>query len=190
MYRRMLFENAATAIASKLWYLFGYIVHSLRGVKLGPGVKVNPRAAIAKGCFLAETVIGRNVSIGRGSEINGGMIHSAAIGRYCSIAQGVLIGPTEHDYTQFATSNRLVGMTPQPSAPVIEDDVWIGANAVILRGVRISIGAVVAAGAIVTGDVPPYTIVAGIPAKPIKKRFPTEAAEAKAAAKFIGTADL
>ncbi|MDD5303372.1 MAG: CatB-related O-acetyltransferase [Elusimicrobia bacterium] len=181
----MLLDNARTAIGANLWYLLGYIIHSLRGVKLGPGVRVNPRARVAKGCSLTGTVVGRNVSIDAGSEINGGTIQSATIGRYCSIAQGVLIGPTEHDYTQFATSNRLVGPTPQPAAPVIEDDVWIGANAVILRGVRISKGAVVAAGAIVTRDVPPYTIVAGTPAKAIKKRFPTEAAEAEAVRKFL-----
>lgn len=186
----MLFKNTGTAIAAELWYLLGYVVHSLRGVRLGSGVKVNPMAAVAKGCSLTAVVIGRNVSIGTGSEINGGTIQSATIGRYCSIAQGVLIGPTEHDYTRFATSNRLVGPTPQPAAPVIEDDVWIGAHAVILRGVRISHGAVIAAGAIVTRDVPPYTIVAGIPAKPIKKRFSNASAEAEAAAKFIGAGGL
>jgi tetrahydrodipicolinate N-acetyltransferase len=65
----------------------------------------------------------------------------------------------------------LAGVIEPPSANpvVIEDDVLIGANAVILEGVRVGKGAVVAAGAVVTQDVPPHTVVAGIPAKVIKE---------------------
>ena len=53
----------------------------------------------------------------------------------------------------------------------IEDDVWVGANSTILKGVRIGRGAIIAAGAVVNKDVPPYTIVGGIPAKVISLRF-------------------
>lgn len=54
---------------------------------------------------------------------------------------------------------------------VIENDVWVGANAIILKGVTIGTGSVICAGAVVTKDVPPYSIVGGVPAKVIKKRF-------------------
>ena len=54
---------------------------------------------------------------------------------------------------------------------IIEDDVWIGENAVILSGVHIGQGAVIAAGAVVTRDIPPYSIVAGVPAKILRYRF-------------------
>ncbi len=54
---------------------------------------------------------------------------------------------------------------------IIGEDVWIGSNAVILSGVNIVRGAVIAAGSVVTKDVQPYSIVAGVPAKPIKVRF-------------------
>ena len=54
---------------------------------------------------------------------------------------------------------------------VVEDDVWIGARAIIMSGVKIGQGAVVAAGAVVSKDVPPYAIVGGVPAKIIKYRF-------------------
>lgn len=54
---------------------------------------------------------------------------------------------------------------------IIEDDVWIGANATILKGVTIHTGSIVSAGAVVTKDVEPYSIVGGVPAKLIKKRF-------------------
>lgn len=58
---------------------------------------------------------------------------------------------------------------------VIEDDVWVGTKAIILHGVTIGRGAVVAAGAIVTADVPPYSIVVGVPAKVIKFRWDIQA---------------
>lgn len=61
---------------------------------------------------------------------------------------------------------------------VIGNDVWIGYEAVILAGVTIGDGAVIGTHAVVTKDVPPYTIVGGIPAKPIKKRFPQETIDA------------
>ena len=57
---------------------------------------------------------------------------------------------------------------PSATPVIIEDDVLIGANAVVLEGCRVGKGAVVAAGAVVTKDVPPYTVVAGTPAKVIK----------------------
>lgn len=57
---------------------------------------------------------------------------------------------------------------------MVGDDVWIGLNAIVLSGVHIGQGAVIAAGAVVTKDVPPYAIVAGNPARIIKKRFSEE----------------
>ena len=56
-------------------------------------------------------------------------------------------------------------------AVTIEDDVWVGTGAIILKGVRIGRGAIVAAGSVVTREVPPYTVVAGVPAKVISVRF-------------------
>ncbi|WP_234463862.1 CatB-related O-acetyltransferase [Paracoccus caeni] len=58
--------------------------------------------------------------------------------------------------------------------PIIGHDVWIGANAVITRGVKVGTGAVIGAGAIVTKDVPPYAIVGGVPAKLLRMRFDEE----------------
>ncbi|BCP99101.1 hypothetical protein TthHB5008_b22890 (plasmid) [Thermus thermophilus] len=54
----------------------------------------------------------------------------------------------------------------------VDHDVWIGHGAVVLAGVRIGRGAVVGAGSVVTRDVPPYTVVAGVPTRPIRRRFP------------------
>lgn len=61
---------------------------------------------------------------------------------------------------------------PENDVPIIiEEDVWVGANAMILKGVTVGKGAVIAAGSVVTEDVPPYSIVGGVPAKVIKSRF-------------------
>jgi len=103
------------------------------------------------------------------------------IGSFCSIASGVKIGLMNHPLG-FVPSNPFLyyqnrGFIDQnlkineKSVVLIEDDVWIGTNAVILPGVVIRKGAVVAAGAVVTKDVPAYAIVGGVPAKIIKYRF-------------------
>lgn len=100
------------------------------------------------------------------------------IGNYCSIAQGVKFLPsTDHALDRISTypfkAMLLTGELEALSKGdiVVEDDVWIGYGATILSGVRIGQGAAVAAGAVVTKDVPPYAIVGGCPAKVIKYRF-------------------
>jgi acetyltransferase-like isoleucine patch superfamily enzyme len=111
----------------------------------------------------------------------------ANIGRFCSIGPGCRIGlgihPTDHVSTSpvFFSTRKQAGISFTP-ADVLEEnkqimignDVWIGANAMILDGVEIGTGAIVAAGSVVTKDVAPYTIVAGVPAVPKRKRFSDE----------------
>jgi acetyltransferase-like isoleucine patch superfamily enzyme len=102
------------------------------------------------------------------------------IGRHVLIANRVaLVGRRDHDFRTLGVPVRFghwVGSerTPSPfrgDGVVIEDDVWIGYGALLLSGVRVGRGAVVAAGSVVKGDVPPYAIVGGNPAVPIGKRF-------------------
>ena len=105
------------------------------------------------------------------------------IGKYCSFAPGVKIIPSgEHNFKQVSTfpfyanlMNRGVGKdTFSKGNIVIGNDVWVGINVTILSGVTIGDGAVVAAGAVVVDTVPPYAIVAGVPAKTISYRFSPE----------------
>ncbi len=123
------------------------------------------------------------------------------IGRFCSIGQNVIINPGTHP-TSFLTSHpistsrdghpaamaglasyagfALTGMmhpvhpTARTSRVRIGHDVWIGARAIITTDVVVGDGAIIGAGAVVTKDVAPYSIVAGVPAKPIRVRFPAE----------------
>lgn len=101
------------------------------------------------------------------------------IGNFCSIAPDVIFIPgSEHTVDTISTFPFKVKCLQSQAHEafskgdiIVEDDVWIGCRATILSGVHIGQGAVVAAGAVVTKDVPPYAIVGGVPAKVIKYRF-------------------
>lgn len=110
------------------------------------------------------------------------IIMHSIIGKYCSISWGVTVGAGEHDYSKITTHDFLYNKSyaindnkvsyDRFSEPLtIGNDVWIGANVTICRGVSIEDGAVVGANSVVTNDVPAYSIVAGCPAKVIKYRF-------------------
>jgi len=104
------------------------------------------------------------------------------IGKFCSIADDVVIIVSgEHRYDRVATfplRSRFVenveADTFSRGPVIIGNDVWIGSRAIILSGVKIDDGAVIGAGAVVTNDVPPYAIVAGVPAKVLRFRFTRE----------------
>ena len=109
----------------------------------------------------------------------------AVVGRYCSIAEDVtFLVNGDHNvgwvttypmHIKFALSGQAAGGHPVASGPVvIENDVWIGYGSTVLGGVTIHNGAVIGAGSVVAKDVAPYTIVAGNPAREIRKRFDDE----------------
>lgn len=118
------------------------------------------------------------------------------IGKYCSIAYGAVIGLSQHPLTHISTHgftvaqdpfrvygeiqvppNRLRPHTGYRGRVTIGNDVWIGWKAIVMDGVTIGDGAVVAAGAVVCKDVPPYAIVGGVPAKVIRYRFDQDTCE-------------
>jgi acetyltransferase-like isoleucine patch superfamily enzyme len=112
----------------------------------------------------------------------------ARVGRFCSIGPRCLVGPGSHPSDTFVSTHpafystmRQAGVTfverdrfAERLPVTIGHDVWLGAHAVVLDGARIGDGAIVAAGAVVHGEVAPYTIVGGVPAKPLRKRFDDE----------------
>jgi len=115
--------------------------------------------------YLSHTTIGKYNYVGPNCILN-----DVVTQNYCSIAPNVQIGGMEHDYRQPSTST-FIHRNVDDKKVYIADDVWIGAGAIIRRGVRIGRGAVIGAGAIVLKDVDAYTIVVGNPAKFMKKRF-------------------
>lgn len=121
-----------------------------------------------------QTYIGREVTI----ETN------ARIGRFVLVANRVaFVGRHDHDFTRIGVPvrfGRWVGaadadVKTSEEGVVVEDDVWLGFGAIVLCGVCIGRGAIVAAGSLVTSDVTAYDIVGGVPAKPLGRRFESEA---------------
>lgn len=111
-------------------------------------------------------VIGKNVSINRYTTITARA--PVTIGNNVLIGPFVTITSSNHAYD---IQNILIRDQGHRDEPItIEDDVWVGAHAVVLPGVTIGRGSVLAAGAVVTKDVAPYSVVGGVPAKYIKKR--------------------
>jgi maltose O-acetyltransferase len=109
--------------------------------------------------------------IGEDCHINENVfIQGANIGNYVMIAPNVAILNSTHNYENRSTPMKTQGGKENLN-PTIEDDVWIGRNVVIMAGVTLGKGAVIAAGAIVTKDVEPFCVVAGVPAKIIKRRI-------------------
>lgn len=112
---------------------------------------------------VGDVMIGDQTRIG----LHNTIIGPVTIGSHVNLAQGITVTALNHNFEN--SKKRIDEQGVSTSAVVIEDDIWIGANAVILPGVTIGHHSVVAAGAIVTKDVPPHSLVAGVPAKVIKQ---------------------
>ena len=155
-------------------------------------------------CEITESQFGTYVEIGRGSRLahttfgdysycdRYADIANAQIGKFANIAAFSRIGATDHplhtaachhflyrsdDYWDDADRDPAFFAHRQSRVARIGHDTWIGAGAMVKPEVTLGDGAVVASGAVVTKDVPPYTIVAGTPAKPLRERQPRNIAE-------------
>ena len=112
---------------------------------------------------VGDVIIGDHTRIG----LHNTIIGPVTIGSHVNLAQGITVTALNHN---FEDSDKRIDEQGVSTTPVIiEDDIWIGANAVILPGVTIGNHSVVAAGAVVTKNVPPHSLVAGVPAKIIKQ---------------------
>ena len=112
---------------------------------------------------VGDVVIGDHTRIG----LHNTVIGPVTIGSHVNLAQGITITALNHNFED--KSQRIDDQGVSTDPVIVGDDIWIGANAVILPGVSIGHHSVVAAGAVVTKDVPPHSLVAGVPAKIIKE---------------------
>lgn len=163
--------------------------------------KAGAFVTIGNDCIVKDSVLHGNNSINRRNFVLRSsigvftytglntLIRDTSIGNFCSLSWGVSIGGGNHSMENITTSTKerfhlLDGKNNKEAAGkaakermdvlskcTIGSDVWIATNAVILNGVNIGNGAVIGAGSIVTKDVEPYSIVAGVPAKKVKMRF-------------------
>lgn len=131
---------------------------------------VHPTTYLAKRCRIHPSlVMGPYGFIGPGGVVPA----RVRMGKYVMIGPELLITGDDHVFDRAGVAVIFSGR-PEQRECVLEDDVWVGARVTILKGVRVGRGAIVAAGSVVTKDVPPYTIVGGVPAREIRKRFNDE----------------
>lgn len=135
----------------------------------------------AKTYFDIDAVTVGKFTYGMLNVLTNGTNAHLTIGDYCSIADNVTFAlSAEHSMNTISTypfKAKLISGEAEAASKgdiTVGDDVWIGNNSLIMSGVNIGQGAVVAAGAVVTKDVPPYAIVGGVPAKVIRYRFDEE----------------
>jgi acetyltransferase-like isoleucine patch superfamily enzyme len=151
---------------------------------------VSLRAELAGNVWIGDRVeIRKGVRIGAFTYVGqDSIVDSGEIGRFCSIGSRVSIGPTEHSTSTFTTHPIAIDnvrwnvnaprSTGEPKLPPkIGNDVWIGRDAFVMRGVQIGDGAIIGANAVVTRDVPAYAIAAGVPAVVRGRRFDEDVAE-------------
>lgn len=136
---------------------------------------INNYSMVSEYASLQNTEVGSYSAVGRYTKI----VYTS-IGKYCAVSWDTTINAISHPYENLSISafpyvpyvGNFVSERKQFYKKVtIKNDVWIGANSVIMPGITIGNGAIIGAGAVVTKDVPDYAIVAGVPAKVIKYRF-------------------
>ncbi len=168
-----------------LWQRIKYRAYIKSGVFIDPYVDIE-NSVLGKNVGLVSysqvinSVIGDYSYVGKNSRVA-----EAVLGKFCSISWNVTIGATNHPHGIVTTHSFpydprhgfVEKMGPAGGRVHIGHDVWLGCNCVIMPGVSIGHGAVIGAGAVVTGDIPPYAVAVGVPAATVKYRFDEETIE-------------
>lgn len=150
-----------------------------RGCCLTDDCHIGDHSHLLEGCIINHSVIGSYTYVCRNA-----LIQNTTIGNYCSISHELICGLGRHPLDSLSTSPLFYRKINTFGLRIVEEDsgfedylpitigndVWIGARVTIMDGINIGNGAVIAAGAVVTKDVPPYAIVGGVPARIIRYR--------------------
>lgn len=139
----------------------------LRRPRLRHNIQIEPHVWLKRCEFEGQ------VRIGFRSYANDSFFRNVEVGRFCSIGRRCSIGAARHAVEGLTTHpfGEPAGWENGPRTR-IGDDVWIGDQVVVVAGVTVGAGAILGAGAVVTRDVPPYAIMAGVPARLLRQRFP------------------
>lgn len=159
-------------------------------ILIGPGVDIFTSKFHGPFAAQRDTQVGADADIGRYTSFNKNCyVSRSTVGSFCSFGARVSIGPFNHptdwlSIHEFQYKRRSFDWIPEYKnmqrldrddikipRTNIGHDVWAGHNVIVMAGVRVGNGSILAAGSVVTKDVPPYAIVAGVPAKVIKYRF-------------------
>lgn len=146
------------------------IEDSVRGtlIKVGPRTVIDSFVKIKPAGGMGEVVIGAECAINSGTVIYTG--NGVRIGDAVAIAANCTFAPTNHAIADRTRRIKDQGFMPSRGGIVVEDDVWIGANVVLLDGAVVRKGAVIAAGSVVRGEVEAYAIYGGVPARKLGER--------------------
>ncbi|GEM_PF-123361 len=160
-------------IAEDYCEIFGL---SRRGITFGDRVTVGRYAMIRPTRQYGGGSLGEGLRVGNNSNI--GPFAYVGCSGYIQIGSDVMMGPRvslyaeNHNFEDVTRTMKSQGVKRETI--VIEDDCWLGSHSVILAGVRIGRGSIIAAGSVVSRDVPPYSIAGGVPAKVIRSRLPED----------------
>lgn len=160
-------------IYNSLSKITGYFFWNMKGVRVVTSSYVSKKASLKNCSVFGNSVVLDEAVIGEHTYMTDAYIQHATVGSYCSIAPGVKIGLEEHDADNYSTHPSTYdskSFVKSKGRAEIGNHVWLAANCIILQGVKVGDHAVVAAGAVVTKDIPEGEIWGGIPAKFLKKR--------------------
>lgn len=164
-YYRTQFKNCGTRVSIAA----GGHIRNCRNIVFGNNIGIGINAQLyAEGDGSEKIIIGNNVYLNSNVMINADHGGRIEIGNNCIIGPNVVFRTSNHIFSSRKTPIRQQGH--KPGVIIVSDDVWIGANVVVLPDVTIGRSAIVAAGAVVTKDVDDYMIVAGVPARIIGTR--------------------
>ena len=158
------------SVGGRFYIDTGVTILGFENIQLGSNVSIMKNSYIYAHDG-GELIIGDNFSMNTNSQLGaaGGKI---LIGNYCIIGPNCVLRAANHRFDDVSVPIKLQGHSC--GEIIIEDDVWIASNCVITSNIKIGKGSVIAAGAVVTKDVLPYSVVGGVPAKIIKWRYANE----------------